>query len=61
MRVVIQRVSEASVKIDENVAGEIANGLLILLGLKKMTEKKTLTGYVVKFQSCVCLTTSKGL
>jgi D-aminoacyl-tRNA deacylase len=35
MRVVIQRVSEASVKIDENVAGEIANGLLILLGIEE--------------------------
>lgn len=35
MRVVIQRVSRASVTIDEKVAGEIENGLLILLGIEE--------------------------
>lgn len=34
MRIVIQRVSEASVKIDERIKGEITNGLLILLGIE---------------------------
>lgn len=34
MRIVIQRVSEASVKIDERIKGKITNGLLILLGLE---------------------------
>lgn len=34
MRIVIQRVSEASVKIDEKIKGKIANGLLILLGIE---------------------------
>jgi D-tyrosyl-tRNA(Tyr) deacylase len=33
MRVVIQRVSEAAVKIDGNFVGEISKGLLILLGI----------------------------
>ena len=33
MRVVIQRVSEARVKIDGAVVGEIARGLLVLLGI----------------------------
>jgi len=33
MRAVIQRVSRASVSIDEEVCGAIANGLLILLGI----------------------------
>jgi D-tyrosyl-tRNA(Tyr) deacylase len=33
MRVVIQRVSEARVKIGETVAGEIGRGLLVLLGI----------------------------
>lgn len=34
MRIVIQRVSEASVKIDERIKGKISNGLLILLGIE---------------------------
>ena len=33
MRVVIQRVKEASVKIDENIKSQISNGLLVLLGI----------------------------
>lgn len=34
MRVVIQRVTEASVKVDEKVTGEITSGLLVLLGVE---------------------------
>ena len=34
MRVVIQRVSEASVTINQKVAGEIQTGLLVLLGIE---------------------------
>ena len=34
MRVVIQRVLEASVVVDEKVAGSIQNGLLVLLGIE---------------------------
>ena len=34
MRVVIQRVSEAAVKIDRTIVGEIQQGLLILLGIE---------------------------
>ncbi|MCD4736709.1 MAG: D-tyrosyl-tRNA(Tyr) deacylase [Bacteroidales bacterium] len=34
MRVVIQRVSEASVKIGESICGSIGKGLLILLGIE---------------------------
>ncbi|AUC21134.1 D-tyrosyl-tRNA(Tyr) deacylase [Polaribacter sejongensis] len=33
MKIVIQRVSEASVTIDENKVSEIKNGLLVLLGI----------------------------
>jgi D-tyrosyl-tRNA(Tyr) deacylase len=34
MRVVIQRVSKASVTIDEKVSGKIGTGLLVLLGIE---------------------------
>ena len=33
MRIIIQRVSEASVRIEENVSAQIGPGLLILLGI----------------------------
>lgn len=34
MRVILQRVSEASVKIDNEVIGSIQNGMLILIGIE---------------------------
>ena len=34
MRVVIQRVSEASVKVNDEIAGAIKNGLLVLVGIE---------------------------
>jgi D-tyrosyl-tRNA(Tyr) deacylase len=34
MRVVIQRVSEASVKVDDNITGSIGKGLLVLVGIE---------------------------
>ena len=35
MRVVIQRVTEANVKIEGNIAGQIGNGLMILVGIEE--------------------------
>jgi D-aminoacyl-tRNA deacylase len=34
MRAVIQRVSKASVKVNENISGQIEKGLLVLLGIE---------------------------
>jgi len=40
MKAVIQRVSEARVKVDGEIAGEIFRGLLLLIGIDEEDEKK---------------------
>lgn len=35
MRAIVQRVTSASVKVDEKIVGEIGTGLLVLLGVSK--------------------------
>lgn len=40
MRTVIQRVSEASVKVDDQVVGEIKSGLLLLVGIDENDTEK---------------------
>ncbi len=50
MRAVIQRVSEASVRVDEQVVGQIGRGLLILLGVSTrdtQTEAEYLSDKIV--------------
>ena len=42
MRVVIQRVSEASVMVDRTVTGEIKNGFLVLAGFEEQDTKEDL-------------------
>ncbi|MDF2932453.1 MAG: D-tyrosyl-tRNA(Tyr) deacylase [Chryseobacterium sp.] len=39
MKVVIQRVSEASVKVDGSIVGEISKGLMLLIGIDEQDEK----------------------
>ena len=39
MKAVIQRVSEASVKVDSEIVGEISDGLLLLIGIDEEDEK----------------------
>ena len=48
MRIVIQRVSEASVTIDQQVAGEIQTGLLVLLGIEDADGKEDIDWLVKK-------------
>ncbi len=43
MRVVIQRVLEASVVVDEKVVGAIGNGLLVLLGIEDADTEEDVT------------------
>ncbi|MBP0612234.1 D-tyrosyl-tRNA(Tyr) deacylase [Chryseobacterium sp. cx-311] len=40
MRIVVQRVSEASVKVEGKSAGEIGGGLLLLVGIEETDEEK---------------------
>ena len=40
MKVVIQRVSEASVKVSGEIVGEISKGLLLLVGIEENDEKE---------------------
>ena len=35
MKVIIQRVSEASVRVDERITGQIKNGILLLAGFEE--------------------------
>ncbi len=48
MRVVIQRVREASVKIDNNVRSEIGPGLLVLLGIEEADGREDIEWLVKK-------------
>ena len=43
MRVLIQRVSEASVKVDEKITGEIKHGFLLLVGFENADTDEDLT------------------
>ena len=47
MKVVIQRVKYASVKVDEKIVGEIEKGFLVLIGIK-VGDNKEQADYLVK-------------
>src|SRR6266516_1531448 len=46
MRAVVQRVTRASVKVDEEIIGEIGNGLVVLLGIAR-DDTKVEAAYLV--------------
>lgn len=48
MRAVLQRVSEAKVSVDGKIAGQIGNGLLILLGISKDDSEKNADSLINK-------------
>jgi D-tyrosyl-tRNA(Tyr) deacylase len=43
MRIVIQRVTEASVTVDENITGSIGRGLLVLMGIEDADTDEDIT------------------
>jgi D-tyrosyl-tRNA(Tyr) deacylase len=51
MRAVIQRVSEASVKVDNQITGQIARGFLVLLGIESDDEDADLIWLAQKIAS----------
>ena len=48
MKIVLQRVTSASVTVDNNIIGQIDNGLLILLGIEQEDTDDMLQKYVDK-------------
>lgn len=48
MRVVLQRVTQASVTVDGQITGEIANGLLVLLGVEDADDQSDIDWLVNK-------------
>lgn len=48
MKVVIQRVSEANVKVDGEIVGEISQGLMLLIGIQDDDEKQDVDWLVQK-------------
>lgn len=48
MRVVIQRVSESSVKVEGKIVGEISNGYMLLIGIEEEDEKSDVDWLVQK-------------
>lgn len=48
MKIVIQRVTEANVKVEGKIVGEITKGLLLLIGIDEEDEKTTPIGWFKK-------------
>jgi D-tyrosyl-tRNA(Tyr) deacylase len=48
MRIVLQRVSEASVRIDGSICGQIDHGMLVLLGIEELDEKEDVDWLIQK-------------
>ena len=61
MRVVIQRVSEASVRIGKQVTGKIDDGLLILLGIEESDGREDVEWLVKKILQLRIFSDSQGI
>ena len=51
MKIVLQRVSKASVSVEDKITGKIENGYLALLGISDNDDKKKLKKQLIKYQS----------
>jgi D-tyrosyl-tRNA(Tyr) deacylase len=61
MRVVIQRVSEASVEVNGRITGEIAEGLLILLGVEPVDDEEDIEWLCRKILNLRIFKDEKGI
>lgn len=61
MRVVLQRVSEASVSVDNKVVGEIGTGFMILLGIEKADTEEDVKWLVKKIVAMRVFSDEQGL
>ena len=52
MRAVLQRVTEASVKVDGKITGSIKEGLLILVGIEDADTKEDIDWLTKKIAGC---------
>ncbi len=52
MKIILQRVSQASVTIEGSIHGQIEQGLLLLVGVGQMTARKTWTMLFEKSSIC---------
>ena len=60
MRVVLQRVSEASVKIDDSIKGSIDDGILILLGIEALDSEIDADWIISKISGLRIFSDSEG-
>ncbi len=61
MRAVIQRVTEASCKIDQELTGIIGNGLLVLLGIEDADEQEDMEWLATKIFNIRIFSDEQGL
>lgn len=61
MRLVIQRVKQASVSVDQEIVGEIASGLLILLGIEDSDTQEDMDWLIRKLVNIRLFDDEKGV
>ena len=60
MRIILQRVSEASVRIENEVHGQIDHGFLILVGIEHQDEKNDVDWLIQKINGLRVFTDQEG-
>ena len=61
MRAVIQRVKEASVKVDGNITGQIGKGLLVLVGIEDADTEEDIEWLTKKIAGCRIFNDENGV
>ena len=61
MRVVVQRVSNASVKVENKIVGEVSKGLLVLVGIEEPDTEKDIVWLSAKITNMRIFNNEKGV